>query len=175
MLRGYVSPDRPAPTGFPAPGSAANLLWVVIPDQTLDYVLGPLQWSADHGVALPAQGAECVVVIDQSEIATVEWWEGAHEEPPEIATLEAEIAALTGERGITEITWGGASPKSNVLTIPVTAGVGKRPFLTPFKSVVCTTFIPVVESLSETELKVFGFCPEGTPGAGKNKLAWWLA
>jgi hypothetical protein len=78
VLRGYVSPDRPAPAGFPAPGSTANLLWVVIPDQTLDHVLGPCWWNADHGLTLPAQGAACVVIIDQAELATVIWWEGAH-------------------------------------------------------------------------------------------------
>ena len=91
-----------------------------------------------------------------------------------VTAVEAKVTTLEAQRGIVEITWPGASPKSNTLTITVVKGAALRPFLTPYKSAVCTTFIPVVESLNETELKVFGFCPEGSPGAGKNKLAWWL-
>lgn len=80
VLRGYISEDRPPPVGFPVAGAITGLVWVTVPDQTLDYVLGPCQWSADHGTALPKQGAQCVVVIDQSEVPTVVWWEGAQGE-----------------------------------------------------------------------------------------------
>jgi len=81
VLRGYVSTLLPAPTGFPEPGSDANLLWVITPEYSTDRPLGPCQWSADHGTSLPTQGAAVVVAIDAAGIPTVVWWEGMQQEP----------------------------------------------------------------------------------------------
>lgn len=78
IVRGYISRNRPAPTGFPVPGSAENLLWVITPETSLDRPLGPCWWNADHGATLAAQGAECVVIFDDQEVPTVLWWAGAH-------------------------------------------------------------------------------------------------
>jgi hypothetical protein len=78
VVRGYISRNRPAPTGFPVPGSLDNLLWVITPETSLDRPLGPCWWNADHGATLPAQGAECVVMMDDQEIPTVVSWMGAH-------------------------------------------------------------------------------------------------
>jgi hypothetical protein len=78
VVRGYISTNQPAPTGFPTPGSQENLLWVIDPEASVDRPLGPCQWNADHGATLPAQGAECVVITDNQEVPTVVWWAGAH-------------------------------------------------------------------------------------------------
>jgi hypothetical protein len=78
VVRGYISTNRPAPTGFPAPGSEENLLWVITPETSVERPLGPCWWNADHGATLPAQGAECVVLTDDQEVPTVIFWMGAH-------------------------------------------------------------------------------------------------
>lgn len=78
VVRGYISTNRPAPTGFPVPGSEENLLWVITPETSVERPLGPCWWNADHGATLPAQGAECVVIFDTKEVPTVIFWMGAH-------------------------------------------------------------------------------------------------
>ena len=78
VVRGYISTNRPAPIGFPVPGSEENLLWVIIPETSIDRTLGPCWWNADHGATLPEQGAEVVVIFDSREIPTVIFWMGAH-------------------------------------------------------------------------------------------------
>jgi len=77
-VRGYISLNRPAPTGFPKVGSEENLVWVVTPETSVDRPLGPCWWNADHGATLPAQGAECVVLTDNKGIGTVIWWAANH-------------------------------------------------------------------------------------------------
>jgi hypothetical protein len=77
-IRGRISSNRPAPTGFPTPGTTENLLWVISPDYSPDVPIGPCQWNADHGKTLPVQGAECVVTFDYSGVPTVTWWAGAY-------------------------------------------------------------------------------------------------
>jgi hypothetical protein len=78
IVRGEISTNRPAPTGFPKVGSEENLLWVVTAETSVDRPLGPCWWNADHGVTLPAQGAKCVLVMDNKGIATVIWWAANH-------------------------------------------------------------------------------------------------
>jgi hypothetical protein len=78
VVRGYISTNRPAPTGFPKVGSEANLLWVITPETSVERPLGPCWWNADHGATLPAQGAECVVLVDNQGHGTVIWWAGNH-------------------------------------------------------------------------------------------------
>ena len=78
LVRGEISPNRPAPTGFPKVGSQENLVWVILPEQTLDRPVGPCWWNADHGATLPAQGAPCVVMFDNTDTPTVIWWAGNH-------------------------------------------------------------------------------------------------
>jgi hypothetical protein len=78
VVRGYISTNRPAPTGFPKVGSEENLVWVITPETSVDRPLGPCRWNADHGATLPAQGAACVVVTDNQGVGTVVWWEGNH-------------------------------------------------------------------------------------------------
>lgn len=78
VVRGYISRNRPAPTGFPKIGSEENLLWVITPETSVERPLGPCWWNADHGATLPVQGAECVVVTDSEGVGTVLWWAGNH-------------------------------------------------------------------------------------------------
>jgi len=78
VIRGYISTNRAAPTGFPVPDSEDNLLWVISPAYSLDRPIGPCWWNADHGASLPAQGTEVVVIFDDQEIPTVIFWVGAH-------------------------------------------------------------------------------------------------
>lgn len=78
VVRGYISTNRPAPTGFPTVGGEENLVWVVLPEQTLDRVVGPCWWSADHGATLPAPGAACVVMFDNTDTPWVVAWQGNH-------------------------------------------------------------------------------------------------
>lgn len=91
LVRGYVSTLRPAPTGFPTPGSEANLLWVVAPGYSTDRPLGPCWWSAENGTALPAQGDPVVVGFDDQGVPTVVSWVAPYSPGPAL------VAALPTE------------------------------------------------------------------------------
>ena len=77
LIRCYVSVNRPAPTAFPTAAETEkgeNLLWVLSPGDVTP--LGPCEWPACHGSALPKQGAECIVAFDENNKPVVIWWEG---------------------------------------------------------------------------------------------------
>jgi hypothetical protein len=103
VVRGYISTNRPAPAGFPVPGSEANLLWVITPETSLERPWGPCQWNADHGSTLPAQGAECDIVFDDHEIPTVVWW-----------AAKTSFATGSGGEGVAGIYVGPTAPKPPV-------------------------------------------------------------
>lgn len=72
VVGGYVSKDRPAPSGF------ADQLWVILPEYSVDRPFGPCEWGAIHGKTLPVQGARVVIVFDDREIPVVVWWQGIY-------------------------------------------------------------------------------------------------
>lgn len=71
VLRGYVSTVRPAPKAFGEP------LWVIIPEYSTEAPY-KCSWAEIHGKTLPAQGAQVVVVMDNEDVPTAVWWEGAY-------------------------------------------------------------------------------------------------
>lgn len=90
IVRGIISTNRPAPTGFPVEGSEANWLWVIVPGYSPEAPLGPCNWAAIHGSTLPARGAACVVAFDEANRPVVVWWEGNNSSALSIAsTYEA--------------------------------------------------------------------------------------
>lgn len=60
----------------PAPGSFADPLWVIVPSYSVEAPYKCERWGAIHGATLPAQGAECTVVMSANEVPTVVWWDG---------------------------------------------------------------------------------------------------
>jgi len=70
IVDGHVSTVKPAPKAF------TDLLWVVVPEMDPHVPLGPCQWGAIHGTALPARGAAVQVGFGEGDIPRVLWWEG---------------------------------------------------------------------------------------------------
>src|ERR1039458_5423996 len=71
---GYVSTVQPAPVAF------TDKLYVIVPEHSTTVPLGPCEWGAIHGSALPKQGARCQVACGGEELPRVVWWEGAQRE-----------------------------------------------------------------------------------------------
>lgn len=102
IIRGYVSTNRPAPTGFPVEGSEANLLWVIVPGYSPNVPFGPCRWDAIHGSSLPKQGAEAWVAFDENNKPKVISWEGETTETlapgiwmaPESTTSAVELVSV---------------------------------------------------------------------------------
>jgi hypothetical protein len=86
ILRGYISTGRPAPESF------TDQVWVIAPGYSIDRPLGPCEWGAIHGAAMPAQGAEVVVSVDDKGIPTIVWWQG-----PQTSTTLPTVSTLPGE------------------------------------------------------------------------------
>lgn len=72
LVGGYVAPSRPAPASFDDP------VWVILPEYSLDALVGPCEWGALHGNTLPAQNAYVLVAFDDRGHPVVVWWAGAH-------------------------------------------------------------------------------------------------
>lgn len=79
LVKGFVSTNREAPTGFP--NGTENLLWVIIPDYSLERPVGPCQWTAEWGTTLPKQGTPVLVAFDEENFPIVVWWEGSYTAP----------------------------------------------------------------------------------------------
>lgn len=69
---GMVDPRMPAPTSFDDP------LYVIQPDWSSDYFFIINGWPAIHGVTLPAQGAEVLMIKDPRMNWRVVWWDGSY-------------------------------------------------------------------------------------------------
>lgn len=94
IIRGHISNNRPAPTGFTTIGSQENYLWVIVPGYAPNVPFGPCDWAAIHGSTLPAQGAQCVLGFDEANKPIVLWWEGNQSERG-IAKLTAGLVTVT--------------------------------------------------------------------------------
>lgn len=143
IVRGYVSINRPAPTGFPVEGSEENLLWVIVPGYTLNAPLGPCRWAALHGSSLPKQGAECVVAFDEGNKPVVVFWEGP-------------ATGLVKESGVATLSGGKATVKAASCTTS--------------SRILCNTLSGTPTAVGVTERKAGEFKLEG--GSGSNEVTW---
>lgn len=82
VVGGFVAPSRPAPAAF------TDELWVILPEYSLDALIGPCEWGAIHGTSLPAAGAAVDVVFDDRNIPVVVWWEGVYTEGGVVTSRE---------------------------------------------------------------------------------------
>ena len=82
VLSGTTRSKTSVPTGFPTLTTEENLLWVTSPRYSTGALIGPCEWTAEHGTTLPAQGAACLVAFDSQNRPTVVWWEGAQSAAP---------------------------------------------------------------------------------------------
>ena len=80
---GYISTVHPAPASFGEP------VYVIVPSHSTSVPLGPCEWGALHGTALPAQGARCQVAFGGLEVPRIIWWEGT---PAGIASSRETLA-----------------------------------------------------------------------------------
>jgi hypothetical protein len=71
-IYGQVSTHKPAPSNFSDP------VYVVIPQWHDTYFYQFNDWPADHGNTLPAQGADCLIEIDDQRNMWLVRWKGAH-------------------------------------------------------------------------------------------------
>jgi hypothetical protein len=90
IIWGQVSTNQPAPTSFSQP------LYVTRPAWNPDYNWTITDWPACHGSTLPAQGAECMLIIDTANNLRCVWWDGT---APTAASTSGETAGYTAGTG----------------------------------------------------------------------------
>ncbi len=76
VVEGFVSTERPAPTGFTKVGSEENFVYVIIPSYSTTVPYGPCNWAALHGSTIPVHGTRCLMGFSEANKPVIVWWEG---------------------------------------------------------------------------------------------------
>jgi hypothetical protein len=84
---GKVSSQQPAPASFTDP------LYVVLPDFSPDHS-EPARWAPLWGLALPEQGVDVLVALDDSRRPYAVWWDGSLPVAPTVTGSRGGNAAL---------------------------------------------------------------------------------